>query len=710
MGDRMSNEVTSYANWSQVPFAGSLPAVKDMSHLRIKTSGGNLVMPYNYVPFFAAPAADPQLGNGPAPTHERWREGTYSGSITLQWEAERPILAGVLSRAGERGIPIYDIPRTPEGHPVLQGTMTKGPLRNLYAAVTGSRLDSLPSKTPLTYRSRPQDALHRRLARVRKHDADEAGGRLVVDICRPPDVDASLLTHRHAEVTNTVALPREHLGGHGHGVRVWAWLELAYHPALVIRGRTVSQPYHYWRTVSPVVPVEGNEEPAAPTEAQRGVDRHEVVYEHPIVLVFGQIHETGEETFGQRKHDERLWVEREVARWFGPGDLERPDEVLTDKLVLADEEYQLATQAWRAVLESYIGAEPPHGHRPAHYTRKAVAVSWAMLDPGQTMYYLGKPQRPELHVFVPGMVSRESYVRSPARLLPRALRPASTRSELSAVQRVFGTVTEGEESFADKGLLEFGGLRCANVVLPAPAEQPWTLAPQGQPKAGYGRFTTVGLDIDGRQKAEFFGPEDGLAGRRVWLHHQATMQAPPPGGWPFDLDQRKRRIASDGRPYLADLEAQSDSQVTQFSGWIPPGAVFEQTVRFKNLSALELGALLVILDMPKYHHIGRARGFGFGSVTVRRVNTRIRSAEQRRASLLTLAPVPAHLPPAQVDAIRNAFHRWARENGGAATMSSVLQASFPCPDVRYPTLSEYGHLETGKEGSAMRPGRPPLNG
>lgn len=465
MGDRMSNEVTSYANWSQVPFAGSLPAVKDMSHLRIKTSGGNLVMPYNYLPFFVAPAADPQLGNRSAPTHERWAEDTYSGSIRLRWTAARPILAGVLNRVDEHGIPIYDIPRTREGHhPVLQGTMTKGPLRTLFAAITGSRLDVLPEDEPFSYR-----------------------------------------------------------------------------------------------------------------------------------------------TAGERE--------------------------------------------------------------------------------------------------------RRYYSRSPADLLPDGLQPPRVRDELSAVQRVFGVVMEGSSPFADKGLLEFGGLVCTNVSLPEKDATPaWTLAIQGQPKPGYARFTT-GTKLRDRRKEAFFGSQDTLAGRRIWLHHEAPLKAPPVKGWSFEQAQKATLAGVEGRPYLAKLENDNELQVSQFGGWVPPGAVFEQTLRFKNLKELELGALLAVLDRPGYHHIGRAKGFGLGSVTVERVDTFVVDSAHRQEMLATLTPSGSRsLDSSTLHEFSESFRSWVRAHGGAQTLDAFAAAAHPYSLIRYPTLQEYVHLETGRDGSERRPSLPALAG
>lgn len=48
------------------------------------------------------------------------------------------------------------------------------------------------------------------------------------------------------------------------------------------------------------------------------------------------------------------------------------------------------------------------------------------------------------------------------------------------------------------------------------------------------------------------------------------------------------------------------------------GAVFTSRIRYENLSAVELGALLTAIDLPEgcYHQIGMAKGYGYGSLQV----------------------------------------------------------------------------------------------
>ena len=85
-----------YEKWADVPFGGELEADSAivLPSLSVTMRGSTLVMPYNYIPFFKAPAQDPDLGEGDSPGREEWRPGHYSGEIQLVWRAAGPPHAG----------------------------------------------------------------------------------------------------------------------------------------------------------------------------------------------------------------------------------------------------------------------------------------------------------------------------------------------------------------------------------------------------------------------------------------------------------------------------------------------------------------------------------------------------------------------------------------------------------------------------------------
>lgn len=293
---------------------------------------------------------------------------------------------------------------------------------------------------------------------------------------------------------------------------------------------------------------------------------------------------------------------------------------------------------------------------------------------------------------------RHTYPKSPAELvLPRDLLPPAIPEKMSAVQRVFGTVQESATPFERASLVEFGDMEClTRVALPDPGPA-WTLAIQGQPKPTYGRFTLVrtdGTTMAGVRKEDLFQQGHQLAGRGIWLHHSATPGDPPPQGW---------RPGHGGRPYLAGADA-SYSQVVQITGWIPPGTEFEQRVTFTNLSPLELGALLWLIDRPTYHHVGRMRGFGFGSVSVARGEATVFTGQGKRTGLLSLRPTGGACSEDDLTRLVDDFDTWLAA-ASPAVRRSVLVASQPFEGVRYPTLTEYAETENTQNP----PARPPLS-
>ena len=680
-----TTEVTQYTSWALVPFGGELLARRTVPDLAVRMDKQSLVVPYNYIPFFKAPV-DGDLGEGDSPGHAEWLPGHYSGELRLTWRAVRPLLTGHLTdvtKVEGGAIGVHSVPVTEQGHPELPGTATKGPLRNLFGAITGSRLDAEPGVEPLIRRRRPDEALALLLGKVHLH---EPGQRLVLWVNNVRRLGGAP-NRGPGLITGTVALPVAVMtaAGLGHAADVRAWVRLTYHPP---RGQ--QQAYYYWRVDS----LAALDAPVPPPPAG-GANQN-------CILVEGRIHATGEHSFG-RKHDERLWVHWRLA----PDGTALQEGQVNAEFHLEGERYHRVREAWRAVLDSYIGSSSPAGMTPADYTHETTARAWAELNEGQTFFFVTDPAvTPKLVVLTPGMISRVGHALTPSDLLDHRLLPPTSAAEMSAVQRVFGTVTEASErtqqddpkpeSFERQGLLQFGDLECANVVLPAP-DKVWTLAPQGAPKAAYGRFTTVsgtGHPLRGLQKKDLFGADHRLAGRRVALHHTTAPQAPPTGGWPFPAAR------NGGRPYLAEPE-HNHTQLTQIDGWVPPGAEFQQRLRFINLNRLELGALLWLLTEPSHHHIGRMRGYGFGTVTVAVDGAQVQTGEQKRQSLLAISGPPEVCTQADLNTIRDDFDAWLKRQA-PKVRAAVLAAGEPYRNVRYPTLDEYTEAERGARPALPR--------
>jgi len=213
------------------------------------------------------------------------------------------------------------------------------------------------------------------------------------------------------------------------------------------------------------------------------------------------------------------------------------------------------------------------------------------------------------------MIARELAEATPEKFLPKELRPAVRREELSPADRVFGWVrqrkpdeTPGKRE-AWHGQLRIAEIRCVSTVAEAVQE----FAPPGlplailsTPKPEQARFY-LGADKEGR-------PQEGtdrdtasyrdhnvkrLRGRKVYPHHAAL----PERYWDdpniaFNADRRPRgpHEVSDGtasryREFVRVADSESklrDSQNRSILGWVKPGARFSATIAVTNLNAAEV--------------------------------------------------------------------------------------------------------------------------
>jgi len=211
----------------------------------------------------------------------------------------------------------------------------------------------------------------------------------------------------------------------------------------------------------------------------------------------------------------------------------------------------------------------------------------------------------------------------PQNLLPKSLRPAVDLCRLSPADRVFGWVN-GEGQGAHRGQLRIGPIACHTEY---PLETFGTpgvpLAILGQPKPQQARFY-VAASQNGSAQADNIPRTNagylsfkGLRGRKVYPHHYGL----PTGYW-LDPMQDRTQQPVDGhfqeyrRPRLNGQE-QRDDQNRSVSQWVKPGVTFEFDIDVINLSPVELGALLWLLDgmgEGRYHRLGGGKPLGFGSV------------------------------------------------------------------------------------------------
>jgi CRISPR-associated protein (TIGR03986 family) len=239
----------------------------------------------------------------------------------------------------------------------------------------------------------------------------------------------------------------------------------------------------------------------------------------------------------------------------------------------------------------------------------------------------------------PVTISRRIHQVSPGDLLPEELWPAYTEEELSPADRLFGWVrqTDSQKSRtlsaeqrkvgAYRGQIRIGTIEILDTnpnrrgMEDFDNELPLQIL--GQPKPQQGRFY-VAKDKDGRAQERGLTNEQagfrnktikGLRGRKVYPHHNVPNNYWQPSKWP------SLSIEANGVTYHQEYrrpegQKQRDKQNRSIKGWIPPKTEFVFDIHFVNLTKVELGALVWLLDLPDkhFHRFGGGKPLGFGSV------------------------------------------------------------------------------------------------
>ncbi|MCS6976852.1 MAG: TIGR03986 family CRISPR-associated RAMP protein, partial [Gemmatales bacterium] len=299
----------------------------------------------------------------------------------------------------------------------------------------------------------------------------------------------------------------------------------------------------------------------------------------------------------------------------------------------------------------YLGDKPGETAWSRHIWDK----SYSDLCEG-TLCYLRLNEQNQVVGIYPVSISRDLYQVSPLSLLPPSLRPATSLSQLSPADRVFGWVNQQGHG-AYKGNVRIGPVTCLT-----PKEQAienfgtpgLPLAILGQPKPQQARFY-VAASPNGEAQAygltkeqAGYSPGKGLRGRKVYPHHRGL----PNGHWDNAMADRTQQPVNGHfqeyrRPKLGGQE-QRDNQNRSIQGWVKPGTEFAFDIHVTNLSNVELGALLWLLSLPDnhYHRFGGGKPLGFGSVRLEidMANTHIHHGQdwkQIYASLEDASPAEA---------------------------------------------------------------------
>lgn len=236
-------------------------------------------------------------------------------------------------------------------------------------------------------------------------------------------------------------------------------------------------------------------------------------------------------------------------------------------------------------------------------------------------------------------------------LLDESLRPPASIEQLSPADRVFGWVRadadmgsqETGERVAARGLLRIGPVHCQSSTADAVeqfAAPGIPLAILSAPKAQQGRFYVAKspngeAQSDGLSKQDAgYAPGKGLRGRKVYPH-QASL---PDRHWDNPTEDRTQESQGQLAHYQEyrrprkDGQEQRDDQNRSILGWIRPGAQFSFDLHVRNLSTIELGAVLWLLALPEDRCLrcGGGKPLGFGSVRLEIESCDLRTGNELR--------------------------------------------------------------------------------
>ena len=559
-------------------------------------------------------------------SHERYAPGRYSGSIRVKLTAKTPLLIceDKPDLQYDRGDDhhTYNI-RLQDGKPLIASSSVRGMLRSAYEAVTNSRFGVFPGSEPKD--SEPPKGHGRRLGFREEARLKTVPVRIVTDESSESGLAAQIMegtADLNEDGTCTgplcaawAAVYDRHwnvagVNIHDHRKQVWAYLTPWHYRKRTTGGSLIQ--FDFWN----VEAIEYSDSMPSTNPAPRN---RRSKWNHAEPASWGKEGwEPGYLCINRqnmnRKHDERFFFTTKSSA---------PVPLTWNNCF-----------QWQELIENYHDeherdvkggqTRPSILTAPNVYSRhistggKTVSSAEKQLKSGDLCYanIIRRDAESIIEGLYPVMISRKLHTNSPLDCLPKSLRPPTRISELSPADRVFGWVSQdadsakGRDVSAYRGNLSIGPIACTteSSLTVTRFPQPQALAILGQPKPQQGRFYLG--DANGkRQKPGLSRPKAGyvhsdekknrVRGPKVYPHHSQGLRA---NAWIQESGQQ-------------DLQKRS-KQNRSLTGQVNEGTEFEFDIHVTNLSAVEIGALLWLLQLPDEHYlrIGLGKPLGFGSV------------------------------------------------------------------------------------------------
>ncbi len=541
---------------------------------------GDFHNPYNFIPALprqGKDVAETELGDRVPYGHHAYLSDCWSGTITVKLTTKTPLILHDAAKVRvEDDHKIFPVRCGTDGRPYLAPTSIKGMLRSAYEIVTNSRLGVFAGhKDCLAYRNPPSPN--------RKQDQNKP--KLIPAIVMSTtDGSLSLKLLKYDKLENygyTVRLPRysgQFSSKEGnvitkplyydnsetlplHGEKVWVTHNL----------QGIAQKIHQWQERTP------------DTQQEWKV---------------GWVCVTGQNINGKRF--ERIFIEGNSDRKIPVTDNHKH---MWKQLICNYKKANARSLKKREKLqqpyEAYLGSKPGD----TAFSRHIWEENSEELKSKMLCYVTLNPQG-EITAMAPVTIPRQLYSVPPEPLLDQFLKPASALKDLSPADRIFGWVNQSG-SGAYKGQLRVRSVECESNNAIEKLNPPVPLAILSSPKLEQARFYIAqddrGTPLSNQlSKAEGYSAQRSIRGRKVYPHHKNGLQ--------FQEWTRTNR--------------EKDEQNCSIEGWVKSGIIFTLTLEVTNLSSVELGALLWILDLKAnsdsqkdhYHRLGAGKPLGFGSV------------------------------------------------------------------------------------------------
>lgn len=651
---------------------------------------GDFHNPYNFVPAIPRKITNTDLDDREPSGHDRFVSDKFNGKLTVKMKVETPLVVIDTARIKMQGDHKKYPVRIENGKPYIEPTAIKGMLRSAYEAITNSRI-SIFSKHEdrLAFRGEVNEGLFVIPARIEgtknnekiifytgKSELEEDGGPKIIQqrdrknnipeiresqyaawlrMYETNDFDTANGERIFAIARDRISLKNTSGENPKHSNRAWAWIE---------EFKYRSGRFTYWKVMeiaynqadlSTSFPKSSNSISLAPEKVE------------------GYICNTGKTM--KSKHDERFFFGRNSSYIF---DLEKKHKDFWTKLI----------KNYRKQHESDFDSPPMEKIRGGVNDGDEYSLEWSRhiqrttieeisdkkdlileeLKDGTLCYAKVKKNGTNFEILelYPVMISRRLHEISPMDLLDSTLKPAIDIEKLSPADRVFGCVIQNQKNMkkanAYRGQVRIGSITCQNDNAIQKFQNEWLpMNILGQPKPQQGRFY-VAETPNGEAQTEPRNNENagykagrGLRGRKVYPHHSILpsefwFDSPQIDFTKTDLTQnivselgKRNSFREYLRPYS---NKQRDNQNRSIEGWIKPETKFEFDIHLTNLSEVELGALVWLLQMNNglaeakyFHRFGGGKPLGFGSVKLELDETKsdIRSgkelAEQRYTSL-----------------------------------------------------------------------------